>query len=432
MVYSYEEAVQYILNIPKFTSKNPMENTRHFMKCLGNPQDQAKTIHVAGTNGKGSVCAILAKILLENGKTVGMFTSPHLVRVNERIRIDGMELSDEEFTEIFTSVLCEVQRMEQEGYDHPTFFEFLYGMAMVAFCRKKVEYYIVEAGMGGRNDTTNVVRHPAVTIITAVGKDHMEYLGAELAQIAYEKAGIIKENVPLIYVGTEDIVSRVVEEEAALRTQKITKITKDSYKILKKEKNHIDFSTVYSYDGYDVFQVPFLADYQVENAVVALHALLYLEDIPVHDVKRALQHVLWEGRMEPIADGIILDGAHNEPGITEFVKTAEQYPCEGKKYLLFSTVYDKDYQNMIAYIAGHTHFSEIYVTEIKGKRCLQAETIQREFQRHTTVPVHAYADNEAAWKAACQKRTSRDVLFCTGSLYLVGNIKGIIRRTQND
>lgn len=432
MVYSYEEAVQYIMNIPKFTKKNPMDNTRHFMECLGNPQDSFKTIHVAGTNGKGSVSAMLSKILIDAGHKTGMFTSPHLVDINERIRINGEEISNDEFTDYFNKVNQVAHKMQEEGFGHPTFFEFIYGMCMTAFEKHNVEYAVVEAGMGGRLDTTNIVKKPLVTIITSIGLDHVEYLGDTIEKIAYEKAGIIKTEVPVVYCGNDTNAAHVIEETAAKYDNKITNVTDKSYNILKKADNHIDFSTVCGYYGNKLFRLPFIAEYQVLNASVALAALEYICNVPYESVFESLKHVVWEGRMDEVLNGVILDGAHNEPGIREFIKTVNEFECSGNKYLLFSAVKDKDYDRMIGLIAENTHFDRIYVTQIQGMRCLSGNVIRKEFEKYTDTSIIEIDDNEKAFTQVLSGKQDEDVVFCCGSLYLVGNIKKIIRRKYND
>ena len=196
---TYREAEEYILSIPKFTKKNKPEHTKLFLEYLGNPQEKLKVIHVAGTNGKGSVCVYLDAMLRSEEKTVGLFTSPHLVKLNERIVINGKEISDQKFMEVFEKVMEQVGVMEKEGLPHPTFFEFLFGMAMTAFVMEQVEYAVLETGLGGRLDATNSVEHPVCTVITSIGMDHMAILGDTLEKIAAEKAGILKPGVPLLY-----------------------------------------------------------------------------------------------------------------------------------------------------------------------------------------------------------------------------------------
>lgn len=432
MVYSYEEAIKYILNIPKFTKKNPVENTRYFMECLGNPQDSFKTIHVAGTNGKGSVCAMLSAILVKAGKDTGLFTSPHLIDINERIRINGRMISDDEFVDMFHEVYSVSKNMLDMGYEHPTFFEFIYGMAMLNFKRQNVEYAVVEAGMGGLSDTTNIVKSPVVTVITTIGLDHTEYLGTTIEEIALQKAGIIKKGVPVVFCGNDKRALKVIRDEAGKHTDRYTFVDKDAYKIVKKENNYIDFLMLYGYYEYGVFRIPFIAEYQVFNAAIAISALEYIERLPYELVYDALKEVVWEGRMDEVLKGIIVDGAHNENGIYEFVKTVNQINTTGKKYLLFSAVRDKDYDKMIKIIAENTEFEQIFVTQIEGIRSLRADVIAKEFSKYTDTDIFVYEDIEEAFVRVCDTKEESDIVFCCGSLYLAGEIKRIIRRKYND
>lgn len=188
----YEEVVRYIEDIPKFTKKHTLLHTREFMRRLGNPCQGRKVLHVAGTNGKGSVCAYMQAILLFEGKRVGFFTSPHLVKLNERIRINGKDIDDDTFCRIFAKVRQVAEELEKEGLEHPSYFEFLYGMGMLAFEENDAEYIVLETGLGGRLDATNSFEHPFLSVITSIGLDHTEILGDTIEKIAGEKAGIIK------------------------------------------------------------------------------------------------------------------------------------------------------------------------------------------------------------------------------------------------
>ena len=196
---TYQEAVDYIEETPKFTKKNSLDHTRAFLKRLGSPEDSMKILHVAGTNGKGSVCSFLASILHAAGKSTGLFTSPHLVDINERFVIDEKQVSDEAFLMAFQKVMDCVNEMKEEGYPHPTYFELLFLIGMVIFREAGVEYLVLETGLGGRLDATNSIAHPLVTVLTSISLDHTEYLGHTVAAIAGEKAGIIKEGVPVVY-----------------------------------------------------------------------------------------------------------------------------------------------------------------------------------------------------------------------------------------
>ena len=189
---NYTEAVEYVLSVPKFTTKNKLENTVELMERLGRPDRKMKIVHVAGTNGKGSVCAYLSSIFESAGKKVGLFTSPHLVKINERFQINNQPISDELFLKSYEKVWEVIQDMVKDGFYHPTYFEILFALCMVAFEREQVEYVILETGLGGRLDATNIVEHPIATILTSISLDHTEILGDTVEKIAWEKAGILK------------------------------------------------------------------------------------------------------------------------------------------------------------------------------------------------------------------------------------------------
>ena len=246
---TYQEIERYISEIPKFTKKHSLSHTKRFLEILQIPQGKMKILHVAGTNGKGSVCAYLDAMLRSEGKRTGLFISPHLVKMNERIMIDGIPVSDEVFSEVFTQTLGAVKQMEAEGLEHPTFFEFLFGMGMLAFSQAEAEYVILETGLGGRLDATSATEDPEVCVITSIGLDHMEYLGDTVEQIAGEKAGIIRPGVPVFYAQSTEESDRVIEKTAAQQGSSCKKIGKDAYEILGIEDKHIAFSILDEYDN---------------------------------------------------------------------------------------------------------------------------------------------------------------------------------------
>ena len=213
--FTYEEAAAYIEEIPKFTKKHTLEHTKMFLKRLGNPAADRKIVHVAGTNGKGSVCAYLQAILMAEGKRTGFFTSPHLVSVNERIRVDNIQIDNETFLKMFRKVLKIVRQMVEDGIEHPSYFEFLFGMGMTAFAETDVEYIILETGLGGRLDATNAIDNPALAIITSISLDHTAILGDTIEKIAGEKAGIIKPGVPVFFDGSSKKAAEVIKAKAS-------------------------------------------------------------------------------------------------------------------------------------------------------------------------------------------------------------------------
>lgn len=426
----YDEAVKYIENIPKFTKKNTLGHTRLFLDELCINQDKMKIIHVAGTNGKGTVCAIIASVLKECDKSVGLFTSPHLVRINERIKINDKEITDKQFEIIFNKVKNTTDRMVERGYTHPSFFEFLFLMGMYMFSISNVEYVVLETGLGGRLDATNSIKKPLLTVITSIGLDHTEYLGDTIEKIATEKAGIIKKDVPVVFWGEDNRVTQVIEKKAKQNNSVIKKICKKNYKIYEKSDKSIAFSTLNEYYLNDIFLAPFIAEYQVENAVLAIEAISCIEDIRYKDyeIVKGIRNVKWEGRMETVSAGVIFDGAHNGPGIDEFVKTLKEYRCEGRKLLLFSAVQDKDYDYMISKLAL-TDVSIVFIAHINSDRGADIEGMYNDFKKYGCIAdIAAEESVESALFKALEEKRREDVLFCVGSLYLIGELKCALKK----
>lgn len=436
MSSDYEQAVEYLLNIPKFVKKSALTQTKELLKQLGSPEKSFSILHIAGTNGKGSVCAFLSSMLQQTGKNIGLFTSPHLIRINERIQINGQAVEDEEFVWAFQKVYQVVQEKEN-NIGHPSFFEFLFVLAMVLFQKKKVDYAVLEVGLGGRLDSTNIVE-PAVTAITNISLEHTEILGDTLEQIAAEKAGIIKQGVPVIYLEQEPEVNRVIEQLAEQKQAPVCKILKTDYKIIKKTKKDIDFSFRSGYDEYDVVTIPFIADYQVRNVAVAIRTVeefiqvLNIQNLTKSQIVTGLKKTRWEGRMEQIEPGVYLDGAHNFAAICELVDTLEQMPVlpGGRKILLFSAVKEKNYEAMIEKLAKQAGFWRIIVTKMKTHRTLSVRELKKCFQAYTSAKIYEAEEVQQALLQARSMKEEKDILICTGSLYLIGELKE--RWTGND
>lgn len=423
---TYREAVQYIFGIPKFTEKNDAQHTRTFLKLLGNPQDNLKVIHVAGTNGKGSVCAYLDGMLRSEGKRTGLFTSPHLVKINERIAVDGEQISDEIFCRVFDRVMETVREMEERGLKHPTFFEFLFGMAMTAFAQAGVEYAVLETGLGGRLDATNAVEHPAVCVITSIGIDHTRYLGDTLEKIAGEKAGIIKPGVPVFYAETSPESDAVIEKTAAEKKSFCKKIGKDAYEILGIEDKHIAFSCASDYYGNTTWKLNNTAVCQPGNAALALEVMRYLfgENARLERWRDTLYTLKWEGRMEEILPDVYIDGAHNVSAIEAF---AASVPEDGKgNLILFSAVDDKDYEKMIDLLCRKVPAEMYVVTHIDDRRGVDAKILGDIFRKYTDRPVIAELSAKDALSRVLKQQNGRRV-YCLGSLYLTGMIKSLIQ-----
>lgn len=425
----YEQAVAYIDDIPRFTKKNTLDNTRKLMERLGNPDRSMRILHVAGTNGKGSVCAYLSSVLTNAGKRTGLFTSPHLVKINERFLINEKEITDEEFLAAFHRVLDVIKEAEPEGILHPTYFEMLFLIGMVIFQEQKVEYLVLETGLGGRKDATNVVESPMISVITSIGLDHVEYLGDTCAAIAGEKAGIIKKGVPVVYDANREDVTQVMEHYAEQMKSSSYPVDSCMYKIKEATHKKIDFCTLTQYYETMDLEISSIAQYQVMNAMLAVTALKVTADqtgISDDQIRQGICQMRWQGRMETVFPGVIVDGAHNEPGIAQFVKTVQRFQKEDSITYIFAAVNDKDYEKMIRILCQQTEFQKVIVTEVDSYRRTPAEDLADIFRRYTRQPVEVCKDSREAFRKGIAEKGD-GLLFCVGSLYLVGDLKGYLR-----
>ena len=436
-IHTYDEAVAYLLDIPKFTKKNTMEDTKTFLKELNLPLEHKKIIHVAGTNGKGSVCFYLNNLLNSAGKNTGLFTSPHLVDIRERFRVNGEMVSKENFFEAFMIVYEKVMSKFDdtlEGY-HPTFFEFLFFMAMLLFKGEEIEYIILETGLGGKLDATNSLDKKALTILTRMGLDHTEYLGNTIEEVALQKAGILRNSTKALYFGADEDLNEVLEQAIADVGAIGQCVDKNLWKDEKFRDKSIDFSYNSRYYDYIAITVPGIAVYQIENvsmALCALETLLKKEEMPsVKTIQSVLKTTVWEGRMEEVLPDVFLDGAHNENGIDAFLQSVKNAKA-GKKTLLFAVVSDKDYQAMIRHIVDADVFDDIVVTGLENSRALKVQEILQKFYECGRKEIVVIDDVEQAFEFLCQKKDAEEQLYVAGSLYLVGKIKEIIGRNQND
>ncbi|MDD3220513.1 MAG: bifunctional folylpolyglutamate synthase/dihydrofolate synthase [Lachnospiraceae bacterium] len=438
---NYREAEQYIADIPKFTTKNKPEHTKDALRRLGNPENNFKVLHVAGTNGKGSVCAFLSSALVEAGCRTGLFISPHLVKVNERFQINNEMITDEEFLSGFNRVKEIADEMVAEGEPHPTYFEFLFLMGMEIFRSKGVEYAVLETGLGGRLDATNTIEHPLISVIASISLDHTEILGDTIEEIAGEKAGIIKNQIPVVYNCNQKKVEQVIEQKASSVGSKTWPLRQPDYQILENTAKGIDFSFNTGYYGNITVHIPYIAAYQVENAALAFLTLLTLRDIPeagtlkerltVETIKNGFEKVRWQGRMETILPQIIVDGAHNEDGITRFLETAEHFSKKYPLTLLFSAVIEKNYKEMIHRIVDRIQWNSVVVTQINGSRVVPAKELGEIFTEFGCSRVLTEPNVEQAFELA-RKEKKDGLLFCAGSLYLVGEIKEYLESKEAD
>ncbi len=465
-----KQAVEFLYGIPKFTKKHSLAHTQHFMELLGNPGNRCKVIHVAGSNGKGSVCCFLYHILLSEGKTVGLFTSPHLIDIRERFQINGTLCSEAQFLKAYAQVKKKAEELEEKGLGFPTFFEFIFAMGMVIFERAGVEYIVMETGLGGRLDATNSFAHPILSIITSISLEHTEILGDTIEQIAGEKAGIIKAGVPVVFDANEPEASNVIRDYAQKMQSPYTALEKKMYQILEFKNNFIDFSLSTAYDKETRWTIPGAAVYQVENAALAILAMRVLQQQYPQDLSgentekqlyKGMKEAFWQGRMQEIAPEIYFDGAHNTSGIGMFTKTVNRLTQEDmyRPLLLFSMVKEKDYSTSIDMLTADISWEEMAVTTIPNERGISFEKLEKLFesklkdhlgghrsdcfsehtveaeskcQSETNPPITGYADYREAFRAMIEKKKPGQKLFCTGSLYFIGALMEVWKENCDD
>ena len=465
-----KQAVEFLYGIPKFTKKHSLAHTKYFMELLGNPGNHCKVIHVAGSNGKGSVCCFLYHMLLSEGKTVGLFTSPHLVDVRERFQLNGDLCSEEQFMESFTKVQTVAEQLDQKGLGYPTFFEFIFAMGMVLFAEAQVEYVVLETGLGGRLDATNSFDNPVLSIITSISLEHTEILGDTIAQIAGEKAGIIKPGVPVAFDANDPEASEVIQAHAKEMHSPCITLEKKMFQILEFKNNFIDFSLSTAYDKETRWTIPGAAEYQVENAALAVLAMRILQQqypkefVGEHaeeQLHAGMKEAFWQGRMQEIAPEIYFDGAHNTSGIGMFNEAVNRLTANDKyrPLLLFSMVKEKDYSTSIDMLTADIFWEEMAVTTIPNERGISFEKLQKLFEyklkEHamepasddiseeaanlgsgctpdTKYPIIGFADYREALRVMKNKKKPGQKLFCTGSLYFIGALMEIWKENCDD
>lgn len=349
---NYEQTIEYIHSISWRGSRPGLERINVLLEKLGNPQIKLKVVHVAGTNGKGSFCAMLESILRNSGYKTGMFTSPYIEFFNERMQINGDMISNEELAQITDYVKPIAEGMT----DPPTEFELITAIAIEYFVKNKCDIVIMEAGMGGRLDSTNVFDQPLLSVITEIGLDHTAFLGNTIEKISKEKAGIIKEGCPVLFGGKDINAAMVIKETAS---EKNSDYYQSDYNLLSEVKCTLSGST-FNFGNLNDIYIPLLGLYQPLNAANVISAIQILNnrglDISENDIREGLKKVKWSGRFERLSDNpeIYFDGSHNPQGIKYAIDTIKHYFGEKKVNVLAGVMKDKDYEEMIHELAAIT------------------------------------------------------------------------------
>ena len=440
-IKNIQEAEGFLEGIPQFSGeetgfKYGVDRARLLLECAGNPQRKLKIVHVAGSNGKGSVCALLDKAFQAAGYKTGLFTSPHLKDIRERIRFCSEMIGEYDFVRFLNRTLDVVDKA-QKRYPEliPAYFEYFFVTAMMYYAEKGADVVLLETGLGGRLDATNACGSPVLSVITPVSLEHTAILGHTIEEIAAEKAGIIKEGVPVVVTGSDRRALRVFEDAADKAGSRLFVFSKEHISINAVSPENIDFSLHNGYYRNVAVTLPIPAVYEAENAGLALTALGALAEggglkgfdkgrlaNSLPDILDAFSHFLWPGRMERIGEGIFADGAHNTAGIKAFTESAAAFAADKENVLLFAVSDDKDKEEMVRLLCESRLFSAAVVTAFSGVRSADAKKVAESFKEYGQADVTVEADVRTAFRKALA--ISHDYVFCTGSLYLVGELTG--------
>lgn len=437
--YSAEGAIGKIHEFEKFGSILGLERMTGLLEILGNPQDELSLIHVAGTNGKGSTCRYIYSVLRECGYKVGLYTSPFLEIFNERIELDGEYISDEDLAKYTDRVLEAVKEMTAEGKQSPTEFEVITAIAFLYFKEKGSDYVILEVGLGGRGDSTNVCKKPLISVITSISYDHTDRLGDTLAEIASEKAGIIKDGSPVVTSAEAEEALAVIERTAAEHGSLYFETRNLPCRITEETFGGCRFDLTVQGVTFENLEISMLGEHQVKNAAAAVAALCILEEngdvsVPDEALRSGLKKARQNGRFELMSKQdekplLIIDGAHNPDGAL-MLKKAMQLFCGGKRILMVTGMLaDKDTEHILGEFTDITN--EFMVTEPKNPRRMSFDELGDRLEKLGGSVLYKGECTEA-FDAAMKTKDEYDVILFAGSLYLIGEIRTLIRKYRGE
>lgn len=437
----YKRTIDYIDSLHKFGINLGLARTQKILELLGNPQDRIKCVHIAGTNGKGSVTAMVTDILKTAGYKVGMYTSPFIEEFEERIQINGKNISKSELADAVTKVARTVEQVKSLGYEDPTEFEVITCSMYLYFAEQKVDYAVIEVGLGGREDSTNVIV-PEVTAIVSISYDHMNILGDTLAKIAGEKAGIIKQNVPLVLYPQKkesfDVISKVADEKNApvilVKKEDVSDDTDENHKNMAYQR----FTVNTKNDTYDV-KLNLLGVHQHLNTAVAINIAEVLigqgVKISKQHILTALENVKWIGRLEIMSTEplVVIDGAHNIDGVTNLANSIKRYFEYDKMTLVIGILADKQVSDMIAMLAPYAN--RIIAVSPHSDRATGAKELKEKIdeflakdKKFADISTRYFDGYEEAFENALDSCKKDDLLLVAGSLYLIGDMRKVIRK----
>jgi dihydrofolate synthase/folylpolyglutamate synthase len=430
MPTSYEETLEYLFPLVRHGTKLGLENINELLTHLGNPHESLKFIHVAGSKGKGSVCAFISSILKEAGYKVGTFTSPHLSDFTERIRIDWKRILKEDVVRLVSELKPIADRMSDESITKiPSFFEMVTAMAFEHFEEKEVDIAVIEAGMGGRYDSTNVIK-PVLSVFTHLSMEHSEHLGMSLNRIAKDKAGIVKDGVPVVMSEPSDVIEEACKEKGSDLTVLGEHLSfgRDSF-----DTTGQDFWV----DNGDRknFHINLLGNYQVQNAATAYAAAVKLRELGYeisHEaVKNGLQNARWPGRLhivqkEPI---VVVDSTHDFDGATRLVESLKELFSYDRVVTVFAVLEDKDVGRMASVLGPFS--SQVICTQVDYHKALPASSVGRAFKDHNE-NVATMPSVKEALDLALQEASDRDMICVTGSIFTASEAFAYFGKSAED
>lgn len=432
--------ISLIEELKKRGSVPGLDAIEGLLEELGHPEDNLKVVHIAGTNGKGSIFAYLSSILIAAGFKVGRYISPTISCYEERFQINGEYITKDELARLYNIVEEAMKREEEKTGLKPTLFEVETAISFLYFKEEKVDYALIEVGMGGRMDATNVIRHPELTVISSISYDHQAFLGDTLEEIAWQKAGIIKESCPVVLSENSDEVCKVIEQEATKKKVKCIEIKPTDYEVLSETPYGSTF--LWKEQRYET-KLP--GRHQVSNAVTALAASEYLfrkdyeknnarkaiaEELDEMNVKSAQQggiiRTCWPGRLEVLKKEPLFyrDGAHNPDGAKKLAAFLQKYFTNKKIIYIMGVLKDKEYKKMLRYLMPMA--KEVYVFKPKNERGLSAQILADTIKEVADVSVTIESDVNAAVFRALDTAKSDDVLVACGSLSFMEEMEDIL------
>lgn len=430
----YKQAINFIHSTNKFGSVLGLKNINELLHLIGDPQKDLKVIHIAGTNGKGSISTMLSTVLTNCGYKTGLYTSPFLEKFNERIKINGNDILNQDIAYYVSVVKDKIDIMIQNGFSHPTEFEIITATALLYFKEKNVDIVILEVGLGGRLDATNVIGKPLVSIIASISFDHVEQLGNTLTKIAYEKGGIIKENSKVvIYPSDKEAVDELI---------KISKEKHALFYLPKKEDIELvksDFSgSIINYKKQNPFKITnftlsLLGENQVYNVLTVLQTLEILYSIGYNlerkNILDSLANVHFNGRFEIFSKKpiIILDGGHNKEGIESFVNNLDLYFKDKKIILFFGMLADKDIDSSLNKLLPKAE--KIYTLTPNNNRAFSSKDMYEKIKKlNNNINVSYISDTSNIVNLI--DKTSNCIYAFVGSLYLIGEIRTLLKNSN--